>query len=79
MTRTGTTSSWYSIVDSSVIQIDAFTIVNLSQTLLPATTGGTSTITVPLYSITITGHLVNDTTVRRTIQETVRLRNVIVS
>jgi hypothetical protein len=32
-----------------------------------------------MYSISITGSLVKDPTVVRTIQETVRLRNVIVS
>lgn len=78
-TRIGTTGTWSSILDSSVIQIDSFTITNLSQNIPTSTTGGTSNISVPMYSISITGHLINDTTVVRTIQETVRLRNVIVS
>lgn len=67
------------IVDPSVIQITAFTITDLSQVIAKTTTKGTFNVTVPMYSISITGRLVKDATVIRTIQETVRLRNVIVS
>lgn len=76
---TATSGSWSAIVDPSVIQITAFSIENLSQVLSKATTLGPFDVTLPMYSITITGRLVKDPTVVRTIQETVRLRNVIVS
>jgi Tfp pilus assembly protein PilW len=67
------------IVDSSVIQITAFTITDLSQVLSKTTTSGAFDVTLPMYSISITGRLVKDPTVVRTIQETVRLRNAVVS
>ena len=76
---TATPEVWSAIVDPSVIQITAFTIEDLSQVLSKATTLGPFDVTVPMYSITITGRLVRDQTVVRTLQETVRLRNVIVS
>ena len=76
---TATSASWSAIVDPSVIQITTFTITDLSQLLSKATTSGTFDVTVPMYSISITGRLVKDPTVVRTIQETVRLRNAVVS
>ncbi len=71
--------SWSAIVDPSVIQITAFTITDLSEVLPKTTTLGPFNVTIPVYSISITGRLVKDSAVVRTIQETVRLRNVIVS
>lgn len=76
---TATAGSWSAIVDPSVIQITAFTIEDLSQVLPKATTSGPFDVTLPMYSISITGRLVKDPTVVRTIQETVRLRNAVVS
>jgi type II secretory pathway component PulJ len=76
---TATTGSWSAIVDPSVIKIELFTITDLSQDLLKTTTSGAFDVKLPMYSISITGSLVKDPTVVRTIQETVRLRNVIVS
>lgn len=76
---TATAGTWNAIVDPSVIEITFFSIENLSQVLPKATTLGPFDITLPMYSITITGRLVRDPTVVRTLQETVRLRNVIVS
>lgn len=76
---TATSGSWSAIVDPSVIKITAFTITDLSQDLSTATPPGAFAVTLPMYSISITGSLVKDPTVVRTIQETVRLRNVIVS
>lgn len=80
-TKTGTASpgTWSAIVDPSVIEITAFTITDLSQVLLKATTKGTFDVRLPMYRFSITGRLVNDPTVVRTIQETVRLRNAVVS
>lgn len=76
---TATTGSWSAIVDPSVIKITDFTITDLSQVLPTTTTSGAFDVTLPMYSISITGSLVKDPTVVRTIQETVRLRNVVVS
>lgn len=79
--RVGTASppSWNAIVDPSVVQITAFSVTDLSQVLAKTTTLGTFNVTIPMYSISITGRLVKDASVVRTIQETVRLRNVNVS
>lgn len=76
---TASPGSWSAIVDPAVIQITAFTVTDLSQVLAKTTTAGTYTVKIPVYSISITGRLVKDATVIRHIQETVRLRNVIVS
>lgn len=76
---TASPGTWSAIVDPAVIQITAFSITDLSQVLAKTTTLGTYSVTVPVYSISITGRLIKDTSVVRTIQETVRLRNVIVS
>lgn len=79
--KTGTSlpGTWSAIVDPAVVQITAFTVTDLSQVLAKTTTLGTYSVTIPMYSISITGRLVKDATVVRTIQETVRLRNVTVS
>lgn len=77
-TRTGT-GTWSAVLDPSVIQIDSFTIIDRSQVIPTTLTGASQTITLPIFSISITGHLLKDATVSRTIQETVRLRNVILS
>ncbi|MCM2341281.1 prepilin-type N-terminal cleavage/methylation domain-containing protein [Rhodoferax sp.] len=76
---TASTGTWNAIVDPSVIEITEFKITDLSQDLSTATPPGALAVTLPMYSITIKGKLVKDPTVERTIQETVRLRNVIVS
>lgn len=76
-TRIGS-GSWSSIIDTNAIEITSFVITNLSPSAITPT-GATSTVTLPVYSISIAGRLKNDTAVVRTIQETVRLRNVIVS
>lgn len=69
---------WTDLVDGSVIEITAFSITNISPTAI-APAGATSSVTVPVYSIQITGRLVSDPTVVRTLRETVRVRNVILS
>ncbi len=76
-TRIGS-GNWSSIIDTNAIEITAFSITNLSPAPITPL-GATSTVTISLYSITISGRLKSDTTVVRTLQEAVRLRNVIVS
>ena len=81
-TALGSAGSWSSMIDSSVITITALTIEDQSITLAKSGTGGTGgvvTVTVPIYSITLTGGLVSDPGVSRTIRETVRIRNVAVA
>ena len=67
---------WTNVTDPNVIQITSFAITNRSPAPI-SPTGAVSTVTVPVYSIVITGRLTSDNTVVRTLQETVRLRNVI--
>lgn len=76
-TRTGA-GTWSSIVDPAVVQITAFSITDLSPAAIQPT-GAPTKVTLPVFSITITGRLLIDNSVVRTIQETVRLRNVILS
>ncbi|MFT7325348.1 MAG: type II secretory pathway component PulJ [Rhodoferax sp.] len=78
-TSTRAKGNWSSIIDSSVIKIATFSITNLSQLIPMSVTGGHADITLPVYRISITAYLVRDPSVKRTIQETVTLRNVIVS
>jgi len=76
---TASPGTWSTVVDPAVIQITAFSITDLSQVLSKTTTLGPFSVKIPVYSISITGKLIKDPNVVRTIQETVRLRNVIVS
>lgn len=74
----GTAGTWVNITDPNVINVTAFAIVNNSVGPF-AYTGAPNTVTVPTYQITITARLVSDTSVTRTVEETVRLRNPIIN
>lgn len=67
------------IFDTSAVVIDLFTITDRSQLITTTQSGGVVNVIVPIYTISITGHLKSDPTVIRTIQETVRIRNVTLS
>jgi prepilin peptidase dependent protein B len=69
------TGSWNNLTDPSIIQITAFTITNRSPAAINPV-GAVVSVTVPIYTIEITGRLTTDNTVTRTIRETVRIRNV---
>lgn len=62
-------SSWQDLSDPNSIVIDAFTI-----TAGPLVSGVLSSV-IREYTITLTGHLKNDLSVQRSIQEVVRVRN----
>lgn len=64
-----TRSSWQDLSDPDSIQIDAFTV-----TAGPLI-GGVLSTAIREYTITLTGHLKSDSTVQRSIQEVVRVRN----
>lgn len=67
---------WNNLTDPSAVEITAFTITNRSPAAInPA--GAVTSVTVPVYTIEITGRLTNDNAVTRTIRETIRARNVI--
>jgi Tfp pilus assembly protein PilV len=66
---TCTRASWQDLSDPASIEIDTFTI-----TAGPLVGGVLSTV-IRQYTITLTGHLKSDSTVQRTIEETVRVRN----
>jgi prepilin peptidase dependent protein B len=75
--RTGA-GGWSNLTDPAVIRITNFAITDISPgAISPA--GAAADITVPLYEIEITGRLVSDATVQRSIRETVRVRNPILS
>jgi prepilin peptidase dependent protein B len=70
------TPVWTNVTDPNVIQITGFSITDRSPAPINPT-GAAAPVTVPVYSIVITGRLTSDNTTVRTLQETVRLRNVI--
>lgn len=67
---------WNNLTDPSVVQITAFTITDRSPAAI-SPTGAAASVTVPVFTIEITGRLTSDNTVTRTIRETVRPRNVV--
>jgi len=73
-TRTGT-GGWSPLTDPGVIQITAFTVTNHSPPTIDPPNSASS-VTIPVYTIEITGRLTRDTAVQRTVREAVRLRNV---
>lgn len=74
--RVGTTGAWSNVTDPDVIEITTFSITNLSPNIINLGTG-TTPVTVPVYRVQMTGRLLRDPSAVRTIEETVRLRNVI--
>ena len=68
---------WTNLTDPDVIRITNFVITNNSPAAINPT-GAVAAITIPVYAIEITGQLVADATIQRSIRETVRARNPIV-
>jgi prepilin peptidase dependent protein B len=66
-------SNWENITNSSVLTITALTFTLNTQTL--STGSGTKSIAIRSVDISITGQLVNDTTITKTLTEHVRVRN----
>lgn len=74
-TRIGA-GAWSNLTDPQVIRITSFAIVDNSPSAVnPA--GAEAAVTIPVYSVSITGQLVADSSVQRSIRETVRVRNPI--
>jgi type IV pilus assembly protein PilW len=70
--------NWTNLNDPTVVIVSN---VLISETNTPTpiiNTGSGYTVTVPTYSIVLTGQLVRDSTVQRTIRETVRVRNEVI-
>lgn len=67
---------WNNLTDPSVVQITAFTITNRSPAAINPV-GAVASVTVPVFTIEITGRLTSDNTITRTIRETIRPRNVV--
>lgn len=67
---------WNNLTDPSVVQITAFTITDRSPAAI-SPTGAAASVTVPVFTIEITGRLTSDNTITRTIRETIRPRNVV--
>lgn len=65
------------LTDPSVIRITSFSITPHNTFMQPC--DGTAAVTVPVYEVNITGELASDSSVQRSIRETVRLRNSILS
>lgn len=74
----GTTGAWTNITDPTVVTITAFSITDRSPAGIQPT-GATITVTVPVYEIALTGRLVSDSSITRTVTETVRIRNALLS
>jgi type II secretory pathway component PulJ len=63
---------WDNLTDENTVEIDDFSVTDNS----PATVASSGfTIAIREYTISITGHLKSDSSVMRTIRETVRVRN----
>jgi type II secretory pathway component PulJ len=64
--------TWENLTDENTVEIDDFSVTDNS----PATVASSGfTIAIREYTISITGHLKSDSSVVRTIRETVRVRN----
>lgn len=69
-------TGWEDLSDPDVIEITKFEILDMSPGAVSVTNGATTTtIQQRQFTIEITGRLKADTSVQRTIRETVRLRN----
>lgn len=67
-----TGGSWENLTDDNTVQITAFSVTDNS----PATVVSSGfNVNVREYTISITGNLKTDTSVERTLQETIRVRN----
>jgi type II secretory pathway component PulJ len=67
---------WINVTDESAVEITAFTITDQSPGLISA---GNFDVDIREYSIEMTGHLKSDTSVVRSLRETIRVRNDSVS
>lgn len=70
---TAAASAWENMTDTNVITITALTFTLTTQTI--STGPGTAGITLRSVDISITGQLVSDSTVTKTITQHVRIRN----
>lgn len=68
--------AWTNITDPNVVTITAFTIVTTTNTITNCDHYDATTST---YNISISGTLVKDNSITRTIQETVRPRNEVIT
>lgn len=68
--------SWTNLTDPAVVRITNFAITNNSPAAINPT-GAQAAVTVPVYTIEITGQMVSDATIQRNLRETVRARNPI--
>lgn len=66
-----TGGTWENLTDDGSIEITAFSVSNTPVT----TTASGLSVSIREFTVTITGRLKSDTTVERTMQETVRVRN----
>ena len=69
-------ANWSRLTDPGVIRIPAN---GVSISRINADVPGDHCVRVPIYTISITGQLVRDATIVRSLQETVRPRNLVVS
>lgn len=76
---TSTASSWENLTDASIVTITqlAFNLSNNSNLVIDidGAGAGTSTINIRYLTVTITGRLVSDSTITKTLTEKVRIRN----
>jgi type IV pilus assembly protein PilW len=68
--------AWTNLTDPAVLHITNFAITDNSPAAINPT-GAVAAVTIPLHTIEITGRLVSDTSVQRSVRETVRVRNPI--
>lgn len=66
-------SAWENVTDPTVVTITALTFTLTTQTL--ATGPGTAALNMRSVDISVTGQLVNDSTVTKTLTQHVRIRN----
>jgi type II secretory pathway component PulJ len=71
-TDTCSTASWEDLTDPDFVNVTAFTI---TQNLSTVSTSSGLSVGVREYTITLTGQHKTDTTVTRTLRETIRVRN----
>jgi prepilin-type N-terminal cleavage/methylation domain-containing protein len=67
-----TGGTWQNLTDDLSVEVTAFTVTENSPT---AVTSSGLSVAVREFTISITGHLIADPAVQRTLQETVRIRN----
>jgi prepilin-type N-terminal cleavage/methylation domain-containing protein len=81
-------AGWVDITDANVVQITGFELTSTpmqfseviqSTTVAGVTTATTANVTVRTYTLQITGALRNETSIRRTMSQRVRVRSDIVS